>query len=138
MENVAGLIIMVLAVGFLVGVAVYMRTGSRTHQDSLFVSISPQESIERISAEMVQGGYAVAHRGEMTATFTRPKKPKTDTGCLLLLLGIIPGLLYFGLFKGTYTTSVVAVRESSGTRLVISGDDYHARQRLSRWVQSPP
>lgn len=132
------MVIMGLAVGVLVGVAVYMRTGSRARQASLLLAGSPKEAVDLVMAHMAHEGFVVAHRGETGATFTRPKKPKTDTGCLLLLLGIIPGLLYFGLFKGVYTTSVVASSEGDGTRLVVSGDDYYAYDRLARWVRNQP
>ncbi len=136
MENVGGLIVMIAAVGILVGVAVYMRSGSRARQTSLLVPHSPKEAVERAVVDMVQGGFTVAHKGETSATFTRPKKPKTDTGCLFLLLGIIPGLLYFGLFRGTYSTSVVAWDDEHGSRLELSGDDERAYGRLADWAHA--
>jgi hypothetical protein len=55
-------------------------------------------------------------------------------GLLLLLLGIIPGLLYFGLYKGVYTISLAATPEKGGTRLVVSGDDRTGRQVLAQWL----
>jgi hypothetical protein len=136
MENLSGLIVTIAVAAILVWVAVYMRTGSRARQTSLLVPHPPKEAVERAVVDMVQGGFTVAHKGETSATFTRPKKPKTDTGCLLLLLGIIPGLLYFGLFRGTYSTSVVAWDDEHGSRLELSGDDERAYGRLADWARA--
>jgi hypothetical protein len=50
-------------------------------------------------------------------------------------MGIIPGLLYYGLFKGTATTTIVATSGPAGTQLAISGDDSTAHLTLYRWAQ---
>lgn len=98
------------------------------------VGSHPAAAVDRVTARMAERGFAVVHKGRDTATFSRPRKPNTDVGILLLLLGVVPGLLYFGLFRGTRTVSVVAVREGSGARLVASGDDAAARRDLERWA----
>jgi hypothetical protein len=85
---------------------------------------------------MVQQGFAISHRNDTSATFTRRKPANTDIGCLLLLLGIVPGLLYFGLFKGTWTTTVFATTGPAETQLMISGDDRRAQTSLHRWVRA--
>ena len=81
-------------------------------------------------------GFAVSHRDDTSATFTRAMRANMDIGCLLLLLGIVPGLLYFGLFKGTGTTTVLATTGPAGTQLMISGDDRKARTNLHWWVRT--
>lgn len=108
---------------------------SREGPGGLAVAASPAEAVDAATAYMVQNGYAISHKGDTSATFTRPKKPNNDIGCLLLLLGVLPGLLYFGLSQGVYTTTIVATREPGETRLVLSGDDAKAHRDLSRWTQ---
>lgn len=95
----------------------------------------PPDPLRSVVAYMVGRGFAIAYRDEGTATFTRPKKPSTDIGCLLLLLGIVPGLLYFGLFRGTQTTTLAAVPSEICTQLLVSGDDYRGRRELADWIR---
>ncbi len=83
---------------------------------------------------MVGQGYTLSRKGAASATFTRPKKPNNDIGCLLLLLGIVPELLYFGLFRGTQTTTAVATTGPLGTNLILSEDDARAQRDMSRWA----
>ncbi len=64
---------------------------------------------------------------------SRPK-PNTDIGILLLLLGLIPGLLYFGLFRRTLTSTVLASPIKDGTHLIFSGDDAKAQRELFDWA----
>jgi len=127
------ILFLIIVVGLLVVAA--RRSGSVTAADrsNLFLDQSPQESLDVVTGYLVQEGVAVAYRGETTATFTRPKKADTGLGCFLLLLGLIPGLLYFGLFKGTYTTTVTALRQSNGTQLILSGDDTATQRKLIQW-----
>lgn len=136
--NVEGAFLIVLFVGLLVGLAVYARSGRgpNTARQPRYFAESPRECVEEATAYMVGNGFAVAQQSSATVTFTRPKKPSTDIGCLLLLLGIIPGLLYFGLFKGTYTTTLVARRGNVGTEMVVSGDDARGHRQLTEWARN--
>jgi hypothetical protein len=97
------------------------------------VGLSPDKAVEQATSYMVMRGYTVAYKGETSATFAREQKPSNDIGCLLLLLGIVPGLLYYGLFRRTLSTSVVAVSGPAGTQLTFSGDDAAARYDLAEW-----
>jgi len=103
--------------------------------DPLMVSGAPAATVDATAGFMTSRGFAISHQGETSATFTRPKKPSMETGILLLLLGIIPGLLYFGLFRGTQTTTVLAMAGPAGTTLTLSGDDTKARGDLTRWAR---
>jgi len=103
---------------------------------AIAVGDSPSEAVDAVVSYMVLRGFAISHRDDTSATFTRAKGPNTDIGCLLLLLGIVPGLLYFGLFKGTWTTTVLATTGPAGTQLMISGDDREAQTSLHRWVRT--
>ena len=130
----------IVAAAVLVGVVALVVRNNRaySHYDparGLLLSSSPKECIRRATAHMAEQGYSVAHAGDTTATYTRPKKPDTATGIFLLLFGLIPGLLYFGLFRGTATSTLVAVPDDDDeTRLIFSGDDVTAQRELFRWA----
>jgi hypothetical protein len=103
-----GLIVLLLIVGVVVVLGLRARSAENVRA-GLLLAHPPAECIDAVMGYMVQRGFAVTYRGDTTATFTRPKKPNMDIGCLLLLLGLVPGLLYFGLYKGTLTTTVTAL-----------------------------
>jgi len=118
----------------LILIAYWIQVGSV--DTAIAVDDSPSEAVDAVVSYMVLQGFAISHRDDTSATFTRTKGPNTDIGCLLLLLGIVPGLLYFGLYKGTWTTTVLATTGPAGTQLMISGDDRRAQTSLHRWVRS--
>ena len=97
------------------------------------MGLSPDKAVVEATPYMVMRGYTVSYKGETSATFVREQKPSNDIGCLLLLFGIVPGLLYYGLFRRTPSTSVVAVSGPAGTQLTFSGDDATARCDLVEW-----
>jgi len=123
------IIVIVLIVAVLVSRPRSKDTGA------IAVETSPAEAVNEAVSYMVTQGFVLSHKSETSATFSRPQTPRADIGCLLLLLGIIPGLLYFGLFRGTRHTSVIATSGPAGTQLVISGDDPTARVSLHRWAR---
>lgn len=136
MEDVLRIIVVV---AILAGVAMLVVRNNRAYyrddpSQGVLVNQGPAECVEMATFHMVRAGYSVAYAGETTATYTRPKKPNTDIGILLLLLGLIPGLLYFGLFRGTLTTTLVASRIKDGTHLIFSGDDAEAQRELFMWA----
>jgi hypothetical protein len=100
-----GLLVLLLIVGVVVILGLRARSAENVRA-GLLLAHPPAEGIDAVTGYMVQRGFAITYRGDTTATFTRPKKPNMDIGCLLLLLGLVPGLLYFGLFKGTLTTTL--------------------------------
>ena len=128
-------VMVVLVVGLVVFAVVNRSRHANSNTGALAVDASPQDAINGATTYMVSRGFALSHKSDNSATFTRPKKPNNDIGCLLLLLGIIPGLLYFGLFKGTATTTVLATNGPAGTQLVISGDDANAGYTLRDWAK---
>jgi hypothetical protein len=129
----SGWLVVVVVLVVVVGVALSRR--SKQEAGPVAVDASPQEAVDAATSYMVGRGFALSHKSENSATFTRPKKPNNDIGCLLLLIGIIPGLLYFGLFKGTATTTVLATNGPAGTQLMISGDDANAGYTLRDWAK---
>jgi hypothetical protein len=127
-----GFVVLVIIV---VVVVVFASRSRQQAPTAAGVDLPPSEAIEAATSYMVMRGYTVSYKGETSATFSRPKKPSNDIGCLLLLLGIIPGLLYYGLFRRTLNTSVVAVSGPAGTQLTFSGDDAAARYDLMDWAK---
>jgi hypothetical protein len=127
-------ILVFFILALLILIAYWIRVGSV--DTAIAVDDSPSEAVDAVVSYMVLQGFAISHRDDTSATFTRGKPPSTDIGCLLLLLGIVPGLLYFGLYKGTWTTTVLATTGPAGTQLMISGDDRRAQTSLHRWVRA--
>lgn len=119
----------------IVGVVMVLAYRQRQNAppSSLYVSLPPKRSMEFITSEMLREGLSIAYRDETAVTFTRAKKPNADLAILLLVLGIIPGLLYLGLFRGTATTTITAVRFGDGTQLALSGDDRNAQNHVA-WI----
>lgn len=131
-----GFLVFVVIVIVLVVLARRSSSASNVNRNAWLLECSPAECIDDVTRYLVQRGFTIAYRGDTAATFTRPKNADTGLGCLLLLLGLIPGLLYFGLFKGTYTTTVTALRsDAETTQLVFSGDDGQTHRDLNGWVQ---
>lgn len=120
----------------IVGAMVLARRRRKPDTNHLYVSGTPAKILKVVIQRMVQNGFNVAYRDDTMATFTRPKKPDLDIAVLLLILGIVPGLLYLGLYKGTATTTVMPVDDNGVTRLVLSGDDYNAQWDIARWANS--
>ena len=114
-------------------IAYWIRVGRV--DTAIAVDASPSEAVDAAVSYMVQRGFAISHRDDTSATFTRAMEPHMGIGCLLLLLGIVPGLLYLGLFKGTGATTVLATTGPAGTQLMISGDDQEAETDLRRWAR---
>ena len=93
---------------------------------------SPEAATDRAVSYMVSLGFVLSQKTDTSATFSRRKRPNTDVGILLLLLGIVPGALYFLLAGGERRTTVLAVPAEGGrgARLTVSGDDPEARKLL--------
>ena len=131
-DVVATVIVLAVFGGFIV---LIRKVFAVNPPEPLAVAGTPTGAVEATAGFMTSRGFAISHKGETSATFTRPKKPSMETGILLLLLGIIPGLLYFGLFRGTQTTTVLATSGPAGTMLTLSGDDAKGRRDLEGWAR---
>lgn len=129
----AGTVFLILVV--VVAVALVVRSRSNDDTSAIALSSPPIDTIDTATSFMVSQGYTLTFKGATSATFARPQRPSDTPGCLFLLLGIIPGLLYYGLFKGTLRTTPIATSGPVGTQLAISGDDAQARNSLYRWAQ---
>ena len=69
----------------------------------------PSEAVDAVVSYMVQQGFALSHRDTTSATFTRAKRANTDiVYCCCSSESYPAPVLYFGLFRGTGTTTVLA------------------------------
>jgi hypothetical protein len=99
--------------------------------------VSPEAATDRAVSYMVSLDFVLSQKTDTSATFSRRKRPNTDVGIVLLLLGIVPGALYFLLAGGERRTTVEAVpaEVGRGARLTVSGDDPDARKLLYAWAE---
>jgi hypothetical protein len=119
---------------------------------------TPEAAIAEIVTYMARRSFMVTQSGPASATFTRHKKPDWQMIVFLLFLGFLalmllgdaplPALallfllavifvcylLYFPVVRPTVTTGVTALGSSSGTEIVLSGNDRKARADLTRWI----
>jgi hypothetical protein len=102
------------------------------------VSLPPHEALESVMSCFVGGGvYAVESCAESSVTFVREKSPDFALGCLLLLLGLIPGLIYLGLAGGTVRLTVIAEPlKDSETRLTFGTFYWLDRRWIAEWQRS--
>ena len=87
----------------------------------------PEEIISCALRYFGAGGWTATAQADRNATFAYTIPPSGCTGALLLLLGIIPGLLYFLLAKKNVTASVTATGEGSEASLYCSWSDFRCR-----------
>jgi len=90
------LVLFLLAVVIVIAIWSRLRRGDT---GAIAVDASSSEAVDAAVSYMVQQGFAISHRDDTSATFTRTTRPDTGLGCLLLLLGIVPGLLYLGCLR---------------------------------------
>jgi hypothetical protein len=126
---------LVLFIFIVLIVAALISRSRNKDTGAIAVDASPTQAVDEAVSYMVTQGLILSHKADTSATFSRPQRPKTEIGCLLLLLGIVPGVLYFALIRGTRHTSVIATSGPAGTQMVISGDDPTARGSFHRWAR---
>lgn len=83
---------------------------------SKVTSIAPKEVLSSAATYFIaKGGWEIAYQTDDTLVLRNRSGASVPMGCLLLLLGIIPGLLYFLLAKGTESTlTIQASPQDSG------------------------
>jgi hypothetical protein len=97
-----------------VGALALASRSRREGSGEIAASESPDAATERAVSYMVSLGFVLSQKTDTSATFSRRKRPNTDVGILLLLLGIVPGALYFLLAGGERRTTVEAVPAEVG------------------------
>jgi hypothetical protein len=70
--------------------------------------------------------------------FSFHEGPNVFVGIVLLLLGILPGILYFLLAGGDRRTTLLVNEEGEGCRVYVSGDGRAPLDELRNWVLSLP
>lgn len=133
---------LVVLVAIIVLMAVVARLGhapssSREGVPSHVLEIRPDAALGRITSHLLQApkNFTLVYKDATIATFTRRKGPNTDIAIVLLILGIVPGLLYIGLYRGTQMTNVMAEPAEDGCVVYLSGDDKKARHDIARWIK---
>ena len=107
-------------------------------QEPLEVSIAPQQVIEGAMMRMTSQGYSVEMSTEGGITFARTEGPSIIVGLVLLILGIVPGLIYFLIPRSPKHTSLVVAEVSGGSRLTLGGDDMQGQRTLREWMDTLP
>jgi hypothetical protein len=107
-------------------------------QEPLEVSIAPHQAIEGAMMRMTSQGYSVETTTEGGITFARTEGPSIIVGLVLLILGIVPGLIYFLIPRSPKHTTLLVAEASEGSRLTMGGDDFHGQQTLREWMDTLP
>ena len=99
---------------------------------------APAQVLDLAASYMVSRGYAIESRQANSLTFSHREEPNFPLGCFLLLLGLVPGVLYFLLAGGDRRTTLLATEEGEGCRVYVSGDAGRGQQELRDWVLGLP
>jgi hypothetical protein len=110
---------------------------ARMHEP-LEVSISPQQAIEGAMMRMTSQGYSVEATYEGSVTLARTEGPSIIVGLFLLVLGIVPGIIYFLIPRSPKHTTLMVAEISGGSRLALGGDDFHGQRTLREWMDMQP
>lgn len=102
----------------------------------LVTDTAPAQVLDLAASHMVGRGYAIESRQPNSLTFSHREEPNVPLGCFLLLLGLVPGVLYFLLAGGDRRTTLLATEEGEGCRVYVSGDAGRGQQELREWVTS--
>ncbi len=107
-------------------------------QEPLEVSVAPAKAIEGAMMRMTSQGYSVETTYEGSITFARTEGPSIIVGLILLILGIVPGLIYFLIPRSPKHTTLIAEEVPGGSKLTLGGDDFHGQRTLREWMDMQP
>jgi len=111
---------------------------ARMHEP-LEVSVSPAQAIEGAMMRMTSQSYSVEATYEGSVTFARTEGPSIIVGLALLVLGIVPGIIYFLIPRSPKHTTLIVAEAPRGSRLTLGGDDIIKGQRtLREWMDMQP
>ncbi len=100
--------------------------------------MTTDQVLEQTATHMASRGFAIESRLGNTMNFSFQEGPNAFLGCVLLLLGIVPGILYFLLAGGARRTTLLVNEEGEGCRVYVSGDRGAPLDELRNWVLSLP
>ena len=95
---------------------------------------SPDEILSGLMAHMTSRGYSLDSGFGTTVKFSYRVPPNPITGLLLLLLGIIPGVLYFLLAGSSMHCGATAFSTGEGTRVTVNGPDIEGMREITRYL----
>ena len=107
-------------------------------QGIIITDMTPVQVIEQAATHMASRGFAIESRIGNAINFAFHEGPNAFVGLVLLLLGILPGILYFLLAGGDRRTTLLANEEGEGSRVYVSGDGGAPLDELRNWVLSLP
>ncbi len=94
----------------------------------------PDEILSGLMAHMTSRGYSLDSGFGTTVKFSHRIPPNPLVGLFLLLLGIIPGILYFMLAGSSMHCGATAFRTDEGTRITINGPDIEGMREITRYL----
>jgi hypothetical protein len=116
--------------------AVFIRTTFyRMRGSHVLVPLPPGAALEALMKRMAEEGYELTTSKRYTAIFRRRCQPDRGVCGLLILVGLIPGLLYY-LLASTGSLSSIAAAErlsTDETRVSIYGVDFKAYKIGWEW-----
>ncbi len=95
---------------------------------------TPDEILSGLMAHMTSRGYSLDSGFGTTVKFSHRIPPNPLVGLFLLLLGIIPGVLYFLLAGSTMHCGATAFRTDKGTRITVNGPDIEGMREITRYL----
>ena len=107
-------------------------------QGVVVTDMTPAQVLEQAATHMASRSFAIESRIGNTMNFSFHEGPSVFLGFVLLLLGIVPGILYFLLAGGDRRTTMLVNKEGEGSRVYVSGDRGAPLDELRNWVLSLP
>jgi hypothetical protein len=107
-------------------------------QGVVITDMTPAQVLEQAATHMASRGFAIESRLANAVNFSYRQEPNVILGLVLLLLGILPGILYFLLAGGHRRITLLVNEEGDGCRVYVDGDAGAPRDELRIWVRSLP
>jgi hypothetical protein len=107
-------------------------------QGVVVTDMTPAQVLEQAATHMASRGFAIELRLGNTMNFSFHEGPNAGVGLILLLLGILPGIIYFLVAGGDRRTTLLVNEEGEGSRVYVSGDAGAPLDELRNWVLSLP
>ena len=108
----------------------------RPDPDAGTFDTTPDEILSGLLAHMTSRRYTLDGGFGNTVTFSYRTGPNLLVGIVLLLLGLIPGVLYFLLAGSTTHCGATAFKTDEGTRITVNGPDTEGMQEIIRYLDS--
>src|SRR5215212_4575539 len=107
-------------------------------QGVVVTDMTPAQVLEQAATHMASRGFAIESRLGNTMNFSFREEPNVFLGLVLLLLGILPGILYFLLAGRDRRTTLLVNEEGEGCRVYVSGDSGAPLDAFRAWVVRLP